>query len=132
MSERWREHQRHCKHFTGLLDPPCQAGILYATFPPGSLPCIPGYNTGGGRCGCFEVMTDQEAQDYEAVIQKTALGMLTGLLSGNCPTCGAKVETEEKVGRSVYARPCGHRLYQGKPGAFRRAKESGIYDEGTE
>lgn len=30
-----------------------------------------------------------------------------------CPHCGAKVERKEQVGRCVYAKPCGHRLYQG-------------------
>lgn len=121
--ERWREHQVSCRHFTGLQNTTCKAGILYATFQPGSRPCIPEHNTGGGCCGCFEVMTDEEAQAKEAEIQKAALSLITSLLEGNCPHCGARVAQEEKIGRSVYARPCGHRLYQGKPGAFRKGGE---------
>ena len=41
------------------------------------------------------------------------------LQSGLCPHCKAKVVSQRQVGRCVYAEPCGHRLYQGKVGAFR-------------
>lgn len=44
------------------------------------------------------------------------LTRLNDVVSGKsniCPVCGAPVEHFEQVGRSVYAVPCGHRLYQG-------------------
>lgn len=31
-----------------------------------------------------------------------------------CCHCGAQVKAMEQIGRSVYARPCGCRLWQGK------------------
>ncbi len=30
-----------------------------------------------------------------------------------CPFCGADILRQDQVVRSVYAHPCGHRLYQG-------------------
>jgi hypothetical protein len=40
-------------------------------------------------------------------------------LSANvCHVCGAVIQQQDQVGHSVYARPCGHRLYQGSVGAF--------------
>jgi hypothetical protein len=35
-----------------------------------------------------------------------------------CPHCDTAIARQEQVGHCVYARPCGHRLYQGKVGAF--------------
>jgi hypothetical protein len=43
------------------------------------------------------------------------------LRTGICPHCDLTVEKEEQVGHCVYARPCGHRLYQGTVGAFRES-----------
>jgi hypothetical protein len=38
----------------------------------------------------------------------------------DCYTCKEKVESLEQIGRCTYARPCGHRLWQGKvPDAWR-------------
>lgn len=31
-----------------------------------------------------------------------------------CPICHKPAESEDQVGRCVYARPCGHRMFQGK------------------
>ncbi len=31
-----------------------------------------------------------------------------------CPDCDAKIEEQVQAGRCVYAKPCGHRLFQGK------------------
>jgi hypothetical protein len=35
-----------------------------------------------------------------------------------CPHCDTTIAQQEQVGHCVYARPCGHRLYQGKINAF--------------
>ena len=40
------------------------------------------------------------------------------LRNGTCPHCDLKIERQRQVGRCVYAEPCGHRLYQGRVGAF--------------
>lgn len=42
-----------------------------------------------------------------------------------CPHCDAPIAQQEQVGRCVYARPCGHRLYQGTVGAFAPAESGG-------
>lgn len=49
----------------------------------------------------------------EEEISKAIAAYFHDLTSGICPTCKAKVEREEQVGRCVYASPCGHRLFQG-------------------
>lgn len=36
------------------------------------------------------------------------------LAGGLCPTCHEPVEQKDQVGRCVYARPCGHRMFEGK------------------
>lgn len=53
------------------------------------------------------------------------------LRSNVCPHCDAPIAQQEQVGRCVYARPCGHRLYQGIVGAFAPAAD-GVRAGGTE
>lgn len=55
-----------------------------------------------------------EQEEISPEVAEAARAYLTALAEGKCPTCGAVVQEEEQVGRCVYARPCGHRLYQGK------------------
>lgn len=50
----------------------------------------------------------------EEEINQAVKALLADLANGLCPHCHAKVEQETQVGRCVYAKPCGHRLYQGK------------------
>lgn len=57
-------------------------------------------------------------------ISKAVQEYFDALLSGICPFCKAEVEEEVEVGLCVYARPCGHRLYQGKAWN-KRGRENG-------
>lgn len=47
--------------------------------------------------------------------EKVVAEFLKTLAEGKvCPHCKQPIEKREQVGRCVYARPCGCRLYQGK------------------
>ena len=59
----------------------------------------------------------------EDEIGKAAAEYFKNLFEGKCPVCKVPIEQEEQVGRSVYAQPCGHRLYQGQVGAFSKKKD---------
>ena len=50
----------------------------------------------------------------------TALKYFEDLYAGKCPLCQRLVDKEIQVGRCVHSESCGHRLYQGKVGAFRK------------
>lgn len=54
-----------------------------------------------------------EAMGLDAI--RTYFGKLS---KNECPICGAAIERQQQVGHCVYAKPCGHRLYQGTVGAF--------------
>ncbi len=50
-----------------------------------------------------------------------------------CPFCQAKIEEEQQVGRCVYAKPCGHRLYQGRAKTEKKTwKEHPYFQEGRD
>ncbi len=49
--------------------------------------------------------------EAEAVQARQALGELA---EDVCPWRHAKIEKMVQIGRCVYARPCNHRLYQGR------------------
>ena len=67
-------------------------------------------------------MNDEARELAEA--QQAAAQYFIDLFAGVCPFC-KQPYTERQVRRSVYAEPCGHRLYQGKVGAFVRKEVSG-------
>lgn len=103
-----------CKHFNGLQHPKCNAGIVYKSlgFP---LPCIT--NDQGeysGTCALFEFQSEAEIEAEQQRTDEAATKWVNSLMSGVCPYCQTKIEQKEQVGRCVYARPCGCRLYQGR------------------
>lgn len=49
---------------------------------------------------------------------KHVAGVFEKLSKNVCPSCDRAVTRQVQRGHSVYAEPCGHRLYQGKIGAF--------------
>lgn len=58
---------------------------------------------------------DTERQDtIDAAISQAVRGYFDALISGLCPVCQRPVQEEQQIGRCVYARPCGHRLFQGQ------------------
>lgn len=53
-------------------------------------------------------MTEDNRKEAREYVQR----FLDDLINGICPYCQNKIEQRENIGRSVFARPCGHRLYQ--------------------
>jgi hypothetical protein len=129
-----------CRHFTGLLEDQCDAGVLYTSvmgpFEGGQLagdpeyrcriPCLPC----GAHLGCSkrEYPTAEEAEADKARVNAAVarfmerIGVFERRESEACPTCGEHVDRLQKVGRCVYARPCNCRLWQGiVPQAWRNS-----------
>lgn len=111
----------NCRHFTGLFHDHCQAGITYKSVQDPTrialhedLPCFS--SDGAARCPHYQRYTPEEiaAQQQEVVDWVTKF---SEMLQGNvttCLHCDQPVDHLEKVGRCVYARPCGCRQYQGR------------------
>lgn len=57
-----------------------------------------------------EPLTDEQM----AALRQEVARRLEAMATGFCPQCGAKVEQEEQIGRCVYGRPCGCRMWVGK------------------
>jgi hypothetical protein len=104
-----------CQHFNGVDHEACKAGIAYKdVVQDGKFPCLKDDDC---MMACPHVIfpTVQEAAEEAARINtRVAEALLSSLARGLCPHCHTKIEEERQVGRCVYARPCGHRLYQGK------------------
>lgn len=65
-------------------------------------------------------MTDSLERHRELTVEevKQIARAMEQLSKNECHVCGAAIVQQEQVGHCVYARPCGHRLYQGEVGAF--------------
>lgn len=96
-----------CRHFTGIQHKTCAAGVEYLPLrdkPPGAgmacWPCLRLAGEPAARTTCPQrvLMTDEALAKIEA---------------GRCHVCDAMVTSRERVGRCLYARPCGHRIGQG-------------------
>jgi hypothetical protein len=117
-----------CLHFNGTMHGACKAGVPYGSVemryepfrpgPNGFLPCIRG---DGIAWRCPHVAYPSEAEVARMTVEREEMLRraseefdrdLAAMVAGRCPHCGA-VMTKRHVGRSVYADPCGHRLYQG-------------------
>ena len=127
----WRQLQRRCIHFNGLINDTCKAGVLYSeardesTRPYryacfqrigdkgqlGSQDDVAGYPE--VACPRAQFLTEAEAKAEEAESRKEIKAFFDEMASGKCPHCHQPM-TKRQVGRCVYAEPCGHRLYQGK------------------
>lgn len=113
----------HCRHFTGLQNETCGAGISYAsvvTKAPhtglASWPCL-----GGGDCAQFDPYTDEELAEQNSEIEKFLERFVKFRQHETdiCPHCGKQVAMLYMVGRCSYG-DCGCRLWQGKiPEAWR-------------
>ena len=104
-----------CVHFDGIMKKTCEAGVLYDTVKdkttsPFKLACF----SEGPICPSAKYYTREEAEAREDDIERHINEFVSKLESGVCPQCDTKVEQKDQVGPCVYARPCGHRLYQGR------------------
>lgn len=103
-----------CKHFSGVHNKTCRAGIAYNDVrAERKLPCLKS-EACPVPCASAEFPTEQEVAE-RARKDNDAIERYFRLLSSDiCPTCEAKIERHQQIGRCVYALPCYHRLYQGK------------------
>lgn len=90
---------------TRSLDPKRQRGRLY--------PCFEEDKVAGNCPRCSYLTPEERTAEKE---RSTAVWTkyLNDLANNVCPFCGAAIEKHEQIGRCAYAKPCGHRLYQGR------------------
>lgn len=62
----------------------------------------------------WPMLTDDETDNRMAAIRVAQARTKQRMADRQCVHCGTPVETYEKVGRCVYADPCGHRQWQGQ------------------
>lgn len=105
-----------CIHYTGIIgrigepgprERRCAAGVLYDSVrQPGSIPCI---SLGDAECALREFPSQAEVDaQYNLALER--LKQASAVIdAGRCPDCGRDM-TARKVGRCLYAKPCGHRL----------------------
>lgn len=119
---------RTCRHFTGIQHERCKADVRYMNVrdPNGKLgvrepfPCTrfatrmtPVGADCAIKCPARSFWTREEAERNEAESEAAVLAFIAKLNAGIvCPHCDKPITTREKVGRCLYARPCGHRLGQ--------------------
>lgn len=69
-------------------------------------------------------MTPEQEAAVAAVIEK--VNALSNGTSRECYVCGREIARMEKIGRCVYAHPCGHRLWQGTiPASWKGGRPNG-------
>ncbi len=119
----WREWCKHCVSQDDAAV--CQKGIQrvnrWGSFT--NWPCF----LGNGSCELFKTYSKQEVEEIEKensdYVRK--LWDFDARKTEDCPNCGQHVDGLSKVGRCVYARPCGCRLWQGTiPAAWRNNEQS--------
>ena len=118
----WRQYQHTCIHFVaasadGTTGAGCRAGVSLAaaTDAAGHLACFagPGALLGCGvACPLASYPTEAQARAAAAASEAQARAYLADIRAGRCPHHRHPVRLRQ-VGRSVYAEPCGCRLYQG-------------------
>jgi hypothetical protein len=113
-----------CKHFNGIQHDTCQRGIAYAdvrdpSARPYRYPCIRRPDGPcATSCALAEFPTPEEVAAAEAETEAAIVTWFAKLKNGICPHCDTPIAQKTKIGRCVYATPCGCRLYQGKVDAF--------------
>lgn len=108
-----------CRHYTGLINDRCEAGVCYANVRLGGREGLGGYpcfkaNNCAEECPHASFLTEREVQNKVEHAQQAIVKWATDLRNNVCPHCGHTITQRQKISRSVFAMPCGHRLYQGK------------------
>jgi hypothetical protein len=107
-----------CRHYSGLMDDVCKAGVNYSTVHDGSLPGLDGYpcfkhNGCSERCASASFLTPEEVAEKMKESGEALKRYLDNMAHDICPFCGKSIEDRKQIGRCVYALPCYCRLYQG-------------------
>lgn len=126
MSAEWKEKElqrrtlnllKRCRHFNGIQNTECRAGINYRQMVGGDdfgwaarLPCFIDENS-AVSCALISLRTEAEARKEVEEKDARVQVFLKQLANGICPTCKVQVK-QRQVGHCVYG-TCGHRLYQG-------------------
>lgn len=106
----------YCKYFPkgGVSNVACNAGINFKeTWGSGKLPCLVSEGI-ADQCSRFEPRSEADADEFARRREASMQQFVERIENGQCPHCGTKVEERVQVGPCVYARPCNHRLGQGK------------------
>jgi hypothetical protein len=106
----------YCKHFPagGVSNPTCDAGVNFKDVREGGkLPCLISHSC-CDRCSKFETRSEADAEEYAQQSEARLQEFFDRLASNKCPHCGVEVEEKIQIGPCVYAKPCNHRMYQGK------------------
>jgi hypothetical protein len=108
-----------CQYFTGMINDKCEKGIAYESVretsqAPYRFPCFDADVK--HMCPHHQPYTAEEIEQQEREAAKAfeAFAAMIAGTSDKCPHCGKTIEKKEQVGRCVYGRPCGCRLYQGR------------------
>jgi hypothetical protein len=99
-----------CRHYIMPAEV-CKAGIAYPK--PGPRPCYEGSSI-CGECPSFASLTPEEWAEQKRQSDEALAKYLRALDTNVCPHCGVAVEKRVQIGRCACAKPCGHRLYQGR------------------
>jgi hypothetical protein len=110
-----------CRFYTGLIgragEPRegrrCEAGVLYDEVKrlpvPGrgyQLPCLGDPDT---ECLLRQMVTPEEEAEHLRIASERLKRHFAVVATGHCPHCGREMN-QRKIGRCLYAQPCGHRL----------------------
>ena len=108
-----------CKHFTGIQNDCCKAGIEYSSVRdisgPGMArwPCLHMVNRDPATTVCPK-RQDKSSEDWdreEAALSEALSRFDESIAAGKCAACGADAEPSRVIGRCRYA-ACGHRMGQ--------------------
>lgn len=107
-----------CRHFNGIDKGTCKAGVAYDSVRDSSVrpfiwPCFKDQGC-SERCTLVSYHTPAEIAEKEREMSAAIEAFVNNLNNNICPHCKTPIAETYQVGRCVYARPCGCRLYQGK------------------
>lgn len=113
-----------CVHFTGLplierMSPTCKAGVKYDSVKvvrpgtPHAWPCLPGIAGAAGECAKRVFPTPEQVEEHFRQIDESVARFVSKLREGKvCPHCDVALTKTVRIGRCLYAEPCGHRIGQ--------------------
>ena len=105
-----------CRHYNGVQSDMCRAGMYYQAVRTQEkrYPCFKDQGC-TNRCPAASFPTPEEVEQQAKAREQRVIDYIIEVSLGTtCPICHQPIQSKVQIGRSVYARPCQHRLYQGK------------------